>query len=88
MRTGWPFEGGKALTTYLMAGASDGYEVLFSLGETDPVFIDNQILVADTSNGKPLSGPQGRFRLVVPKDQTGPRNVRMLTRIEVVQVRK
>jgi hypothetical protein len=79
---------GKALSTYILAEAQDGYQVLFSLGELDPAFIDNEILLADTANGKPLFGAQGRFRLVVPKDKPGARSVRMLTRIEVVQVRK
>ena len=79
---------GKALASYVLAEAQDGYQVLFSLGELDPAMIDNQILVADTTNGKPLFGAQGRFRLVVPKDKAGARSVRMLTRLEVVQVRK
>jgi DMSO/TMAO reductase YedYZ molybdopterin-dependent catalytic subunit len=79
---------GKALTTYVLAEAQDGYQVVFSLGELDPAFIDNEILLADTANGKPLFGAQGRFRLVVPKDKPGARSVRMLTKLEVVQLRK
>ena len=79
---------GKALASYVLAEAQDGYQVVFSLGELDPAFIDNEILLADTANGKSLFGAQGRFRLVVPKDKPGARSVRMLTRIEVVQVRK
>ena len=79
---------GKALASYVLAEAQDGYQVVFSLGELDPSFIDNEILLADTANGKPLFGAQGRFRLVVPKDKAGSRSVRMLTRLEVVQVRK
>jgi hypothetical protein len=35
-----------------------------------------------------LSGVQGRFRLVVPKDKEGARSVRMLAKLEVVQLRK
>lgn len=79
---------GKALAGYVLAEAQDGYEVVFSLGELDPSFVDNQILLADTANGKPLFGAQGRFRLVVPKDKPGARSIRMLTTIEVVQLRK
>jgi DMSO/TMAO reductase YedYZ molybdopterin-dependent catalytic subunit len=79
---------GKALSTYVLAEAQDGYQVVFSLGELDPAFIDNEILLADTANGKALFGSQGRFRLVVPKDKPGARSVRMLTKLEVVQVRK
>jgi DMSO/TMAO reductase YedYZ molybdopterin-dependent catalytic subunit len=79
---------GRALTTCVLAEAQDGYQVVFSLGELDPAFIDNEILLADTANGKPLFGAQGRFRLVVPKDKPGARSVRMLTKLEVVQLRK
>jgi DMSO/TMAO reductase YedYZ molybdopterin-dependent catalytic subunit len=79
---------GKALASYVIAEGQDGYQVVFSLGELDPSLIDNQILVADTANGKPLSGAQGRFRLVAPKDKHGARSVRMLSRLEVVQLRK
>jgi len=79
---------GKALSSYVIAEAQDGYQVVFSLGELDPSFIDNEILLADTANGKSLFGAQGRFRLVVPKDKPGARSIRMLTKIEVVQVRK
>jgi DMSO/TMAO reductase YedYZ molybdopterin-dependent catalytic subunit len=79
---------GKALASYVLAEAQDGYEVVFSLAEIDPTFIDNEILLADTANGKPLFGEQGRFRLVAAKDKPGARSVRMLTKLEVVQLRK
>lgn len=79
---------GKALASYMLAKAQDGYQVLFSLAELDPAFVDNQIMLADTANGKALSGAQGRFRLVVPKDSHGARSVRMLAKLEVVQLRK
>jgi DMSO/TMAO reductase YedYZ molybdopterin-dependent catalytic subunit len=79
---------GKALTNYVLAEAQDGYQVVFSLAELDPDFIDNQILLADSANGKPLSGAQGRFRLVAPKEKHGSRSVHLLTKLEVVQARK
>jgi len=65
-----------------------GYQVVFSLGELDPAFIDDEILLADTANGTPLFGAQGCFRLVVPKDKPAARSVLMLTKLEVVQLRK
>lgn len=77
---------GKTLAGYVLAVAEDGYQVLFSLAELDPSFIDNQFLLADTANGSPLSGKEGRFRLVAPKDKTGARSVRMLAKLEVVQL--
>jgi DMSO/TMAO reductase YedYZ molybdopterin-dependent catalytic subunit len=79
---------GKALTTYVVAEASDGYQVVFSISEIDPSFTENQILLADKADGKPLFGRDGSFRLVAPKDKVGARSIRMLTKIEVTQIRK
>lgn len=79
---------GKALAGYVLAEAQDGYQVVFSLAELDPAFIDNQVLLADTANGKALFGAQGRFRLVASKEGPGARSVRMLTKLQVVQLRK
>jgi DMSO/TMAO reductase YedYZ molybdopterin-dependent catalytic subunit len=79
---------GKALASYVLAEAQDGYQVVFSLAELDPTFIDNEVLLADTADGKPLFGAQGRFRLIATKDKLGARSVRMLTKLEVVQLRK
>ena len=79
---------GKALAGYILAEAKDGYTVLFSLAELDPSFVDSQILVVDTENGKPLAGDSGRFRLILPRDKGGARSVRMLTKLEFVEVRK
>ena len=79
---------GKALAACVLAEAQDGYQVAFSIAELDPAFVDNQVLVADTANGETLFGAEGRFRLVVPKDKPGARSVRMLTKIEVLQLRK
>lgn len=79
---------GKALTTYVLAEAKDGYQVLFSLAELDPSYVDNQVLLADKLDGKPLDEDQGPFRLVVPKDKPGARGIRMLVKLQVVQVRQ
>lgn len=79
---------GKALTTYVLAEAQDGYQVIFSVGELDPAMTDAQILVADKENDKPLFGNNGAFRLVAPNDKRGARSVRMLTKLEIVQLRK
>jgi DMSO/TMAO reductase YedYZ molybdopterin-dependent catalytic subunit len=90
-RAGVPLGGelrGKALTNYLLVEAKDGYQVVFSVAEVDPAFTDSEMLLADKADGKPLVGSQGPFRLVVAKDKPGARSVRMLTKIEVVQVRK
>lgn len=79
---------GKALAGYVLAKAQDGYQVLFSVGELDPALVDTEVLLADTADGKPLSGSQGSFRLVLPKDKAARRSIRMVTGLEVVQLRK
>lgn len=78
----------KVLTTYVLAKARDGYEVMFTLGEIDPDFGNESILVADKRDGKPLEGSQGPLRLVCPNDKEGARSVRMLEKLEIVQLKK
>jgi|SRR5579872_1848985 len=75
---------GKALSTYILADASDGYQALFAIAEVDPAFSDANILIADTADGKPLDA----YRVVVPSDKKGARSVRMLERITVVRLKK
>jgi len=79
---------GKALSTYIIAKAHDGYQVVFALGEIDASFGNQQILVADKRDGKPLFGYQGPLRLVCPNDKAGARSVRMLETLEVVRLQK
>ena len=79
---------GKVLSTYVLAKAQDGYQVVFTLGELDPDFGSETILVADKRDGKPLPDKQGPFRLVCPNDKEGARSVRMLETLEVVRLAK
>jgi DMSO/TMAO reductase YedYZ molybdopterin-dependent catalytic subunit len=79
---------GNAMATYVLASASDGYQVLFSLAELDPAFTGNDIIIADTIDGKPLFAYQGPLRIVAPKDSRAARSIRMLQRLEVVRLRK
>jgi hypothetical protein len=79
---------GKVLSSYVLAKAMDGYQVIFTLGELDPDFGNETILVADKRDGKPLPGKQGPFRLVCPNDHEGARSVRMLQALEVVRLAK
>lgn len=79
---------GKALSSYVLCTAQDGYQVLYSLAELDPEFQDSTVLLADRADGKPLPPTSGNFRMVAPKDKRGARSIRMLQRIDVIQVRK
>jgi hypothetical protein len=79
---------GNAVTTYVLASASDGYQVLFSLAELDPAMTGSEIIVADTIDGKPLFGYQGPLRIVSPKDARPARSIRMLQGLDVVRLKK
>jgi hypothetical protein len=79
---------GKALASYVLAKAHDGYQVVFTLAEVDAAFADEKIVVADKRDGKPLFGYQGPFRLVCPGDKAGARSVRMLETLEIVRLQK
>ncbi len=90
-RAGAPLDqqlSGKALASYVLAEARDGYQATFALAEIDPAFTDNQILIADTADGQPLPESQAPLRLIVPGDKKGARAVRMLERLTVVRLRK
>lgn len=90
-RAGAPLGGqlrGKALASYVLAKAHDGYQVVFTLGEIDAAFGNEQIIVADKRDGKPLFGYQGPYRLVCPHDKAGARSVRMLETLEFVKLQK
>jgi hypothetical protein len=79
---------GKMLASYVLATAKDGYQMIFTLGELDPDFGHAHVIVADQRNGAALFGYQGPLRLVVAGDKHGARSVRMLEKLQVVQVRK
>ncbi|HWF09468.1 MAG TPA: molybdopterin-dependent oxidoreductase [Bryobacteraceae bacterium] len=79
---------GKALTTYVLARAHDGYAAVFTLGEVDTEFGNEPIIVADKRDGKPLAGNLGPLRLECPRDKAGARSVRMLESLEIVRLVK
>jgi hypothetical protein len=79
---------GKALASYVLAKAHDGYQVVFTLGEVDSQFGNESILLADKRDGKPLPDKQGPFRLVCPNDHEGARSIRMLETLEIVRLAK
>lgn len=71
---------------YVEVCASDNYRVIFSLAELDPPTHANQVLLADTLDGKPMANPQGPFKLIAPDDIRPERWVRMVTHIRIQQV--
>ena len=75
---------GPSMATYVIAGAGDGYRVVFSLAELDSGILESDVIVADTMDGAPLAAKEGPFRLVAPHEKRPARWVRMLKSITVV----
>jgi len=73
------------MASYVVAEASDGYRVVFSLSELDSGILDSEVMVADTMDGAPLGEKQGPFRLVAPHEKRPARWVRMLKSITVAR---
>ena len=77
---------GKALRTIVVITATDGYEVVFTLPDTDPAFTDRLIVLADTKDGKPLPEKEGPFRIVVPAEKRPARWIRNVKTIAIKNV--
>ena len=73
---------GKDFRIYLVAEGSDGYQVVYSLGEISPDVHDGVTLVADTLDKEPLPG-NGSFQLVTTGEKRPARWVRNLAAIRV-----
>jgi len=76
---------GDILHSYFLATGSDGYEVLFSLGELDPAFGAPSDLIAYGVDGASL-GSAGFARTVLPGDLRGGRYVSNLASLQVATV--
>ena len=55
---------GLALSMYVVAEATDGYRVVFSLAELDSGFSESDVLVADTMDDAPLDSTIGPLRFM------------------------
>jgi hypothetical protein len=77
---------GRYLNQVVVAKGSDGFTSTYSLGETDPIYRANPVIIADTKDGQPLDAKEGPYRLVVDGDLRPGRSVRMLGSIEVKAV--
>ncbi len=75
---------GNALAAYVRVTATDGYQVVFGLGELDPELGATKVVLVDRHEGKSLDDKDGPFRLVVPADQRPARWVRNVSSIELI----
>jgi hypothetical protein len=73
---------GKDFRLYIVATGSDGYQVVYSLGEVLPSVHDGTVIVADTMDGKALQAA-GPLQLVATGEKRPARWVRNLTTIQV-----
>ena len=71
---------GSSLLHSIIVTGRDGYAVALAIAELDPKFEGKTVLLAYDEDGRPL---RNGFRLVVPGDHEGGRNVRDVVRIEV-----
>jgi hypothetical protein len=74
---------GKDFQLYVVAGGSDGYQVVYSLGEISPDVHDGTVLVADELDGHSL-GNNGLLQLVATGEKRPARWVRNLIAIRVL----
>jgi hypothetical protein len=77
---------GRYLNQVVIAKGSDGFTSTYSLGETDPIYRANPVIIADSKDGQPLDAKEGPYRLVVDGDLRPGRSPRMLVSVEVKAV--
>jgi len=73
---------GKDFQWYVVAEGSDGYKVVYSIGEVTPDVHHGTVLVADAMDGKPL-GQNGPVQLVASDENRPARWVRNLVTIRI-----
>src|SRR3984957_9369015 len=76
------------LSKYVVATGSDGYKAIFSLGEIDPMFGNQPVVIAyaDTAGQLGPNGSDGLAHVVVPGDIAGGRYVSDLVSLQVVSL--
>lgn len=74
---------GKALASYLLIEAADGYRVVFTLPEIDPAFTDLTFLLADRRDGQIMGEYEGKLRVVVPHEKRHARWVRQVVALSI-----
>jgi len=56
------------------------------MAELDTALTDKGILLADTRDGRPLTAPEGPFRIIVPDEKEPARWAKQVWAIYVVQI--
>jgi len=76
---------GKDFRLYIVAAGSDGYEVVYSIGEIAPDVSTATVMVADSENGAAIAA-DGPLKLVATGEKRPARWVRNLVAIRVMAV--
>ena len=79
---------GKALATYLLVEAMDGYQAVYALPEFDPPTNDRMILLADRQDGAVPSAATGPLKIIAPGDKTHARWVRQVKALTIMRAPK
>jgi len=74
------------LGSVVLVESVDATSVLFAMAELDTALTNKPILVADAKNGKPLTAPEGPFRIIVPGEKEPTRWVKQVWAIYIVQI--
>lgn len=77
---------GAEMATAVRFTSTDGYQVVLSLADTDPMTRKGRVLIADRDGGEPLKPGEGPFRLVIEDDLKPARSARRIERIEVLRL--
>ena len=77
---------GADLARVMVASASDGYRVAFSLGELDPTLGGRKAYLVDRCNDAPLDAHDGPMRLLLPEDGRPARSVRQVESLRIENV--
>jgi len=78
---------GKDMLDGVIASATDGAEVLFTLAELDPAFGNAEVFLCNQKNHQGLSGNEAPLRIVVPGDKRHARWLRQVMKLRLVQVK-
>lgn len=79
---------GKALASYLLVEAADGYQSVYALPEFDPSTSDRLILLADRQDGAAFPATAGPLKIIAPGDKTHARWVRQVKSLTIVRAPK
>jgi len=74
---------GENLVKYVLASASDGYQVTFALAELDKEFTDRSIILSTQIDGQPLAVADGPFRIIVQDEKKPARCMKQVTELHI-----